>query len=475
MQHIQQSGAKQALLDKLLSGDISAIQGKTSVIGDRPSNGSIPLSYNQEQVYRQAQVAERLAPGSRLYNETITIHRTGPLEVHALEQSLMEILRRHEAWRTTFSLIGDKVVQCVHSVPDLDLRVVDLAHMSNPERAALELAEEGAQKPFDLARGPLVRFQLIRLKESEYRLFLAAHQIVLDVVSAYNVFLPELVALYEAFASGQPSPLRDPIMQYPDYALWQRDTLANEQLLEYFKYWEKQLGDGVEVLRIPTDRPRPPIQSFRGTIQSFTVRNMLRDDAKALTKAQGNTLFVTLLAGFAILLNSYTDQEEIVIGTVAPTRCSEALHSLGYFLNPVVLHLRLTGDQTFRNVLAHAHEVVTGALSHAEMPFHLLVARMRSGTDQSRHPLYQVQFSLEPTMLARYPGWNLTPMDLQSGGARLDLYFVLDDRPAGMFGRVQYNPDLFEAASIGRMAHDYQTLLTAAIADPDKRVSTLPR
>jgi surfactin family lipopeptide synthetase A len=144
-------------------------------------------------------------------------------------------------------------------------------------------------------------------------------------------------------------------------------------------------------------------------------------------------------------------------------------------LNPVVLRLRLTGDQTFRNVLAHAHEVVTGALSYAEMPFHLLVATMRSGADQSRHPVYQVQFSLEPTMLARYPGWDLTPMDLQSGGARLDLYFVLDDRPDGMFGRVQYNPDLFEAASIERMAHHYQALLTAAIADPDKRISTLPR
>jgi non-ribosomal peptide synthetase component F len=283
-----------------------------------------------------------------------------------------------------------------------------------------------------------------------------------------------LVALYEAFVSSKPSPLPEPGVQYSDYAKWQRDNLQNEALAKHLNYWQNQLGGHVPTLRMPTDHPRPELQSFRGTIQPFAIGKSLSDAAKVLTRAEGTTLFVTYLAAFAALLSGYTGQEELVIGTVAPTRNHSEVHRLlGYFLNPVVLYFRLAGQLTFREVLRHAYEVVVDGLSHSEMPFHLLVDTLQAATDLSRHPLYQVQFSLEPPIPALHPGWNLTPMDVQSGGAKLDLYMVLDDRPSGTFGRVQYNPELFEAASIQRMVRHYQALLATATAAPQKKLSEL--
>jgi hypothetical protein len=468
--------AKLALFEKLLRGEVNAIPNKIPRLARRPASAPAPLSYNQEQVYLHAQLADRLAPRSRLYNETITIHRSGSLDVQALELSLAEILRRHEAWRTKFASMNGIPVQSVHAVPDAYLDVVDLSRIpeSKRELATSEIAEVNAQEPFDLAEGPLVRFQLVRLNDWEHRLFLTAHQIVLDGVSAYHVFLTELVALYEAFASGKSSPLPEPPVQYSDYAQWQRDTLKNGSLSEHLNYWQRQLAGGVPVLRLPTDHPRPQLQTFRGTIQSFAISRKVSNAVKALTRAEGTTLFVTFLAVFATLLYSYTGQEEIVIGTVAPTRDrSELRHLLGYFLNPVVLYFRLAGNPTFKEVLIRVRDVVLGALSHDQIPFHLLVDAIQPESDLSRHPLFQVQFSLEPPISPPAPAWNLTPMDLQTGGAKLDLYFVLDDRPDGTFGRAQYNPDLFQAATIHRMIRTYQAFLDEAAADPNKRLSEL--
>ena len=468
--------AKRALLDRLLRGKTDPIPDKISRIVRRASGAPAPLSWSQEQVYRHAQLAGRFAPDSRLYNESITIHRTGPIAPEVLERSLVEILRRHEAWRTTFVEMNGQLVQCVHAVQELRLDVVDLRNLpeSERERTALKIGQASAQQPFNLAEGPLLRFQLVRLSELEHRLYLTAHQIVLDGVSAYQVFLPELVALYEAFVSGNPSPLPEPRVQYSDYAYWQRNNLQNGALSEHLNYWQKQLGAQPPSLHMPTDHPRPEVQTFRGAIQPFAMGIRVSDAARALTRAEGTTLFVTYLAAFVALLSGYTSQKELVIGTVATTRNhAEVQRLLGYFLNPVVLYFRLARHLTFRAVLRHVHEAVVDALSHGEMPFHMLVDVAQAETDLSRNPLYQVQFSLEPPLPALYPGWNLTPMDLQSGGAKLDLYLVLDDRPSGTLGRLQYNPDLFEAASMQRMAQHYQSLLETATAAPEKQLSEL--
>jgi surfactin family lipopeptide synthetase A len=469
--------AKRSLFDKLLRGEVPPLRSETSKIARRRSCAPAPLSYSQEQVYLQAQLAGRLAADSCPYHETITVHRSGQLDVQVLQHCLTEILRRHEAWRTTFEPMNGKVVQFVHAVPELHLDVVDLCDLpdSEVERTAIEIAQKSAQEPFDLAKGPLVRFQLVRLQEQEYRLFLTAHQIIIDGVSTCQIFFPELVTLYEAYVSGEPSPLPEPQVQYSDYAQWQRETLENQPFLEHLSYWQKQLAGCFDAPQMPTDHLRRPVQTFRGAIQPFAIPKSLSDAAKALTRAEGTTFFVILLAAFTTLLHSYTGEEEIVIGTLAHTRnCSEVQHLLGYFLNPVVLCLRLAGNPSFRGVLERVREAALGALSHDEMPFHLLVAAMHSDADLNRHPFYQVQFSLAPPIPTQYPGWNLTPMDLQSGGAKLDLYFELEDRPEEILGRVQYNTDLFEAASIERMVRHYQVLLEAVTADPDKRLSQLP-
>jgi surfactin family lipopeptide synthetase A len=469
--------ARRTLFDKLLRGEVAPMRNEISRAGRHPDGSPVPLSYNQEQVYLQAQLAARLAPDSRPHHETTTIQRSGLLDVQALERSLMEILRRHEAWRTTFEPLDGVVVQRVQAMPDLRLEALDLRKIPEPdrERTALTIAERYAQEPFDLARGPLVRFQLVRLDEQEYRLFLTAHQIVTDGVSVSQVFFPELVALYEAFVSGEASPLAEPKVQYSEYAQWQRETLENRSTLEHLHYWQKQLSGLDHALRLPTDRPRPAIQTFRGTILPFALPRSLSESARALARAEETTLFVTLLAAFAALLSRYTGQEEIVIGTLSHTRnSSEVLRILGYFLNPVVLGLRLTGDPSFRDILTRTREVLLSALSHDELPFQQLVAATKSDADLSRHPLYQVQFSLGPPV-PEYTGWNLTPMDVQGGGAKLDLYFELDDRPDGTLGRVQYNPDLFDAATIRRMVRHYEMLLETVLADPDQRLAELPQ
>jgi hypothetical protein len=470
-------GAKRILLDKLLRGEATSFVCEPSTAPRRLVDSPAPLSYNQEEVYLRARLAAQLAPRSRPYNETITIHRSGALDIEALERSLREILRRHEAWRTTFGSSNGKLVQYVQSELEFQLDSVDLRYLpeTQRERMAVEIAQFKAQEEFSLAEGPLVRFQVVQLDEEEYRLFLAAHQIVLDGVSAYHVFLPELIALYEAFVCGKPSPLPEPNFQYSDYAQWQRETIENGESSEDFKYWRQQLSSHLAILRMPTDHPRPTVQTFNGAIQPFAIADGLSNAAKALAHTESTTLFVIYLAVFATMLSSYAGQDEVVVGTVAATRNrTEVQRLLGYFLNPVVLYICLTGNPTFREVVIRAREVVLGALSHSEMPFQLVVDAVNAENDLSRHPLYQVQFSLEPPILALPQGWNLTPMDVQGGGAKLDLYFVLDERPNGTFGRVQYNPDLFEAASMQRMVRHYQALLEATTADPNKRLFDLP-
>lgn len=470
--------AKRTLFEKLLRGEVPPLRNEMLKITRDSSGAPAPLSYNQEQIYLEAQLAGRLAPHSYPHHETITVHRSGALDVQVLQRSLTEILRRHEVWRTTFEPRNGRVVQVVHTVPNFDLDVVDLCNLKDSvrERTAIEIAQDGAQAPFDLATGPLVRFQLMRLKEQEYRLYVVAHQIVVDGVSTCQIFFPELVTLYNAFVSGDPSRLPELQVQYSDYARWQRDTLKIRALSEHSSHWQNQTAANVDELHMPTDHLRPPVQSFRGAIQPFTIEKNLSCATEALSQREGTTLFVTLLGAFALMLRSYTGDDMVVMGTLAHTRkCREVIGLLGYFLNPVVLRLCLNGNPSFRDVLARVREVMLAALAHDEVPFHLLVAATRAGSDLSRHPLYQVQFSLAPPIPAKCAGWNLTPMDLQSGGAKLDLYFELDHRSDETLGRVQYNTDLFEAATTEEMVRHYQILLAAVTANPDKRLSELPR
>ncbi|HMJ26762.1 MAG TPA: amino acid adenylation domain-containing protein, partial [Pyrinomonadaceae bacterium] len=407
----------------------------------------------------------------------VTVRRRGPLDLPALKQSLKEIIRRHEAWRTNFAIEDGQLVQVINPEFDLELPLIDLRDLPESEREdeALRLATLDARKPFDLSQGPLLRAMLARLADDEHCLYLTLHQIIFDGVSLYSVFLPELTALYEAFVEGRPSPLTELPIQYADFAHWQRQPAQDEALSDQLTYWKKQLAGAPAVLDLPTDRPRPAVQTFRGEQLSFTLPHRLSDSLKTLSRREGTTLFMTLLAAFQTVLHRYTDQDDLVIGTVTTTRKrSEFDQMLGFFLNTLVLRTDLSHDPTFLELLARTRKVTVDALAHGDVPVHRLVKELDRERDAARNPLFQVMFVLEPRLPAPGPGWELSQVEVDAGIARVDLYLELDDRPEGLVGRIRYNRDLFAAASVERMLVHLTTLLEGVSADPSRAISDYP-
>lgn len=456
------TGAR-ARLDAFLRARASAPR-REAPIPVRGAVGPAPLSFGQEGIWRKA----RSLPGVPLYNETITIHRRGPLEPAALQRSLDEIVRRHEAWRTTFHEGDHGPVQRVEPWVPVPMAVHDLRGLPVPERlpAALHLAGADARAPFDLARGPLFRARLVRLHDEEYRLFLAVHQILLDGVSVYRVFVPELIALYDG---GQ---LPELPIQVSDFAAWQRGWFQGEVHGRQVGYWEARFAELPEPLRWPTGG-RPAHQTYGGAITPFALPPALGGRLRALAAREGVSLFVTFLAAFARLLHHYTGQDDLLIGTPSPAgrKRTEVQGLLGYFLNPVALRLDLSRTPSFRELLAQGRLVVGEAVTNDDLPFEQIVERLQAGGDASRHPLFTVAISQEPPMPEVGPGWDLTPMDVTSGGARWDLYLVLDDRrEAGILGRVQYNPDLFDRSAIAKLLEDYRGVLEDVIRRPDRPI-----
>ncbi len=437
----------------------------------RSERGPAPLSFAQEQIWLHGQFAKDL------YNESVTVYRQGPLDLPRLQRSLAEIIRRHEAWRTTFKAIDGQPMQVVQPPFEPSIEAVDLRQLAPDQREheALRLAREQARVPYDMERGPLLRAMVVRLGEEEYRFYLFLHHIIFDGFSIYRVFLPELVTVYNAFLAGRPSPLPELRLQYADFAHWQRESLGSAQLNESRAYWSAQLDGELPVLELPTDHPRPAMQSFRGAMQRFAFSRNLSDRLHQLAQRENTSFFTTILAGFAALLRRYSSQEDFVIGTVTSGRKRSELEVLlGCFQNPLALRLKLAGDPSFRELLAHAREVTLGALSHDDAPFERLVEELSVRRDTSRNPLFPVMFSLVPPTAAFETGWDLNQLDLEIGTAKFDLDLELDDRPEGLLGRFVYSTDLFDAGTMERMAGHFETMLEAIVADPEQKLSRLP-
>ncbi len=468
------SEAKRALLEKYLRGEIVKAGIDGSLIGAKPRTELAPLSLAQEQLWIRAQVSGGMP---LFYNESITIHRTGALDVSALEQGLTEVIRRHEIWRTTFEIVGGHPVQVIHPAPTVSLPVLDLRNLADPDREphALRLATKDLRRPFDLSHGPLLRPTLVRLSDHKYRLHMAVHQIILDGVTAYQVFFPELVALYNAFSTGKSSSLPKSPIQYSDYAYWQRRWFQKERLAGQLEYWRRQFAGELPKLPWPNDYPRPAKESFSGAIYPFALPKSLAEAVKALSQNQNVTLFATLMSAFTCLLHLYTKEEDIIVGTVTPAGRdrSEVQGSMGYFLNPVGIRTDLSDNPSFCELLRRMREAILGALSHDDVPFELVVHDLGCGSDPSRNAIFQVAASLEPSVPDVGSGWDLTPMDLESGGAKWDLYFVWEDRAQGITGRVQYNPDLFRISTITGMLDDFRRLLQTVADHPQTRLSDL--
>ncbi len=470
---IELSEAKRVLLEKYLGGRFPQTPRGTNFIPRHPQSDVAPLSYGQQQLWLLAQ----LLPDTPVYTECVTIHIPGLLDDAALERSFNEFIRRHEAWRTSFPLVDGQPVQMIHPTPTFTLPVVDLRYLPEAEREAeaLRLATEDAKIPFDIANGPLQRATLIHLEDMEHRLVLTLHHIIFDGVALYQVFLPEMWTLYEAFSKGKPSPLPPLPIKYADYAIWQRESLAGEVFADQLSYWKQQLADAPALLELPTDRPRPQVTSYNGSTRPFSLSKQLTDALKALGRREGVTLYMILVAAFQALLYRHTGQEDLLIGMVtAGRRRKEVEKLMGFFLNTLVLRTDLSGNPTFRELLKRVREVTLDAQVYQDLPFEYLVKELHPERNAGQNPLIQVMISLEPALPVLPSGWTLTQMDVETETAKFDLSLELDDRQEGLIGRFEYRTDLFDELTIDRMAGHWQTLLEGIVDDPEQCIEYLP-
>jgi len=458
------SDAKRRLLEMYLRGE-----GAPVTIPERRSTvGARPLSPGERQIWRHAQLAD-LA----IYNEPVTVHRTGPLDRDALRRSLSEIVRRHEAWRTGFPEVDGEPRPQVRAPFAPDFAFDDLTGLPAAERdvRARTLAAEDAQSPFDLSRPPLFRARLVRMNENAHRLYLTLHHIIFDGVALYHVFLPELAALHDAFAAGLPSPLSEPAPGYTSFAAW---SAEREPSSEDVSYWRTSLAPLPAPLDLPADRVRPPRRTFRGAILPLAIDATVARGIHGLAESRTTTPYVVLLSAFEALLHRYTGRDDFLVGSVTAGRDrSEFERVMGFFLNTVPLRATLSNDPTFAALIDRNREVTLGALAHAGVPFERLVREFETDPSPDRNPLFSVLFSLEPPMPPLPEGWGLTQIDVQTGTSKFDLSLELDERPPEIVGRFIYNTDLFDRETIVRFERHWRALVASAVAAPERRLSEL--
>lgn len=466
------SEAKRALLAKYMRGDLLKPATHTDSITRRTWEGPAPLSFGQQQLWLLAQ----LMPDTPVYTECVTIHLPGPLNRAILEQSYNEILRRHEAWRTSFPLVDGQPVQRVHLATSISLPLVDLRYLPEAEREAeaLRLMAEDAQRPFDIANGPLQRATLVCLDDKQHKLFLTLHHIIFDCFSLYQILLPELRSLYEAFLKGEPSPLPELPIQHSDFAAWQRERMQGAMLAEQLHYWKKQLAGAPALLALPTDHPRPATPSYKGAIQQMTLSESLTGALREISRKEGVTLYTTLLASFNTLLYRYTGQDDILIRADSAGRNrAEFQHMLGVFINMLVLRTAITDDLSFSDLLQREQRNVLEMQTYQDVPFEYLVHELLAERKVQQNPLFQVALTLEPPAVAHPSGWSLTHMAASAGTPTFDLSLIIEHRPESLICHFQYNTDLFDAVTIVQMAGYWQALLESIVRGPSQTVGQL--
>jgi amino acid adenylation domain-containing protein len=435
--------------------------------------GDLPLSFAQQRLW----LLDQLEPNNPLYNIPRTLRMKGTLNIDTLEASFNEIVRRHEDQRTTFVTRNGQPVQIIAPSLQISVPVRDLTHLSEPAREpeARALAEKEALQPFDLAKGPLVRAQLLRLAPSDHVLLLTMHHIISDAWSA-TVFFQELSAIYEAFAAGKPSPLPELNVQYADYAAWQRRWFQGDVLRQQVAYWRKQLHGAPPILELPADRPRPAQQSFRGALASIPFSLELSANLQDFSRHEGITLFMSLLAGFQSLLSRYSGQEQIVLGTdVANRPTVETEKLIGFFINLLPIRTDLSGNPTFRELLGRVRETALGAYAHQDMPFDKLVEELQPERSLSHNPIVQALFVMQniPRTRKEIAGLELSAFEMPLSRSKFDLAVFMVETDSGLVGHWVYSTDLFDRSTIQRMAGHLEVLLGSAVAQPETRIAAL--
>lgn len=447
--------------------------GAARAVPRRTGRGPSPLSFAQERLW----FLDQLEPGSPAYNLSGAIRLTGRLDAEALERALGEIVRRHEVLRTTFAEVGGRPVQLVAESLEfrLPLNVLEGEDEAAREAEARGLAAEEARTPFDLSRGPLVRVRLLRLGEHEHVMLLTMHHIISDGWSL-GVLVRELTALYEAFAQGRTSPLEELPIQYADFAVWQREWLTGDVLEEQLSYWKRQLAGAPALLALPTDRERPPVQTYRGATQSMELPRELAESLAELGRRRGATLFMVLLAAFNVMLHRWAEQDDIVIGTdIANRHRAETEKLIGFFVNMLVVRTRLDPDVTFEELLERVREVMLGAYAHQDLPLEKLVEALRPERNPAYSPLFQVVFVLQnaPAPPLNLPDLEITPLHKQGEAVRFDLSLLMWETEGGLRGVWTYRTDLFDASTVSRLMSRFANLLRAVAAEPGARVGSL--
>jgi hypothetical protein len=455
----QLSDAKRILFDRLSQGRVSS----GPKIGRRPQGIPAPLSLVQEQLYSREL---EFAGNPPLYNECVTVRMLGPLDPDVLERSFNEIIRRHEAWRTSFETKAGQPVQIVHPHRTMQFSRMDLRGLCEAEREteAVRLVSEDGRRPFQLNKGPLLRPTLVRMSDEEHRLCLVVHQIVVDGRSAYQIYPSELTAHYKAFLAGQPSPLPELKIQCADFAWWQREHMNGEEARQV-NYWREQLDGNLPPRGWPTEKPNSFAQSCYGRIHPFAFSPQLSAHVRDTSKRLNGTLFLVLLTGLASVIHRYEKHRygeggDVVLGTLSPSgrKQSDVMDLLGYFLNPVTLRLNCGAHTTFGELLHHARGVVSDAISNDDVPIERLARALEGeeGFGSGPSPFFNVAVSLQPPTPDLGLPWSVTSMDVESGGSPWPLYLAFIDRPEGIIGRAQFNPDLFDIETIKRLLQDLQ-------------------
>ncbi|HEX2079665.1 MAG TPA: amino acid adenylation domain-containing protein, partial [Longimicrobium sp.] len=435
--------------------------------------GALPLSFAQERLW----FIDRLEPGSAVYNIPVAWRLGGALDEAALERALGEIVRRHEALRTVFAEADGSPVQVVAPFGGFALPVEDLSALSEADREAAlrRRAGEEARRAFDLSAGPLFRAALLRLGAEDHVLLLSMHHIVSDGWSM-GVLFRELSALYAAYREGGESPLPELGVQYADYAVWQREQLAGEVLDRQLAYWRERLAGAPGLLELPTDHPRPPVQTYRGATVPVELSVELLERLQALGRREGATLYMVLLGAFQVLLSKYSGSEDIVVGSpIAGRTRGEVEELIGFFVNTLVLRTDLGGDPSFREVLGRAREATLGAYEHQELPFERLVAELQPERSLSHSPLFQVMFTLQNAGGGggALPGLSVSGVEAELASAKFDLSLMLTATAQGLRGGLTYSTDLFERSTVERMLGHLERVLEQVAADADVRLSQL--
>ena len=436
-------------------------------------DADLPLSFAQQRLW----FLHQWEPSSPFYNSPSVVRLSGHLQLSVLRRTLLEVVRRHEVLRTTFPTQGGRPRQRITATLLPELPLVDLSTLDPEvaESAATQLARDEAQRPFDLSAGPLLRVTLLRLSEEEHVLLFTLHHIVSDGWSM-GLLVREVAALYRAYQAGEDSPLEELPVQYADYAQWQRGWLQGEVLERQLAYWRQQLAGAPPVLELPTDRARPVVQSYRGAAWEFRLGEELTGALKELSRRCGVTLFMTLLAGFEVLLWRLSGQADIVVGTAIANRTRRETEALiGFFVNTLVLRVEVRGEESFEELVGRVREVCLGAYGHQEVPFERLVEELRPERSLSHSPLFQVAFGVDnsPREALELPGLKLSGMEQEDEAVRFDLTLWVVEEGGELSGRWTYRSELFEAARVEQMSGHWERLLESIVARPAGRVETL--